>query len=387
MNAFLVGISIGLTLVGLVGFAFGTVFLIYFLAKNNLFFTIVEEGSAKAIMRGGEFYKFVLAYKGYTFDKEEGKEWDLIPSEENEELFSFLPKLFGERFRKIFGGIRWVGIPFLNAIYEYNFRWTVLRESKASEEEGKKENGFAEQRQLPNEGKWAVSFAKRLDYIYLRDAIYYNNLVGAETKELMPVDIFMLLPIRVMNPYKALFRVQKWLDATLDLIKPSVRGWVAQRSYQKVIGKVEVAEHEFDEILKRKIKKLVPGQEKEPLSISEYLLSTYGVQVKRVTFEDVVPPAGYSEAATKRAEARQDAERAVEQAKRTITLATARAKRIEIVYGQVQSLGDTGLAIRMFEAIERGSNKPGNWVIPFGSVQSLLEGIQGRKRIITPRGE
>lgn len=388
MNAFLIGVSVGLVLIGLAGFAFGAVFLIYFLAKYNIFFTIVEEGSAKAIMRGGEFQRFVLAYKGYTFSKRKGKEWDLVPLKQDNEPFSFLPKFFGERFRKIFGGIRWVGIPFLNTIYEYNFRWTVLRESKASENE----DGFAEQKQLPNEGKWAVSFAKSLDYIYLRDAIYYNNLVGAETIEMMPVSIFMLLPMRVMNPYKALFRVQKWLDATLDLIKPSVRYKVAQMRYEEVIGKREVAEWEFDSFLgltpdeEAELAKLAPKERKgeKPLTISAYILRTYGVQVKRVTFEDIVPPKEYSDAATKRLEASQDAERTIEEKRGIETLALAEANRIQTVYGKIAEFGETGLAVRMFETISKGSDKQGNWVLPFGSVRSLLDGILGHK---TARGE
>jgi len=391
MNSFLIGVEVGLALVGLAGFSFGALFLVYFLAKYNIFFTIVEEGSAKAIMRGDEFRKFVLSYKDYEFDKH----WNLIPIKRRVlklKKRGFFRRtlsrvgLFFKRilrigqFQRFFGGIRWIGIPFLNTIYKYNFRWTVLRESQAKTSE----DGFAEQKQLPNEGKWAVSFAKSLSYIYLRDAIYYNNLIGAETKELMPVDIFMLLPIRVMNPYKALFRVQKWLDATLDLIKPSVRGWVAQRSYQKVIRKVEVAEHEFDEILKRKTKKLVPGQKREPLSISEYLLSTYGVQVKRVTFEDVVPPDAYSEAATLRVAAEQDAEKAVAEARRIQVLADAEAGRLQTVYGKVREFGETGIAIRTLEAISQGSDKQGNWVIPFGSIRGLLKGIIGPK---TTKGE
>ncbi len=382
MNAFLVGVSIGLTLVGLAGFAFGAVFLIYFLAKYNIFFTIVEEGSAKAIMRGGEFHHFVLAYKGYIFSKNKGKEWDLVLSKKNEKSLSFLPKPFGERFKKIFGGIRWIGIPFLNTIYEYNFRWTVLRESKPSDEE----DGFAGKRELDN-GKWALSLAKRIDYIYLRDAVYYNDLVGAETDELMPVNISMLLPMRVKNPYKALFRVQKWLDATLDLIKPSVRQAVAQMLYKQVIQKKEVAEWEFDAFLrltetqKDELMKDAQWKRKEkPRSISEYILDTYGVQVKRVTFEDIVPPKAYSEAAAQRMVAEQEAEQAKAEQKRIEILALAEANRMETVYRKVEGFGETGLAVRMFEAISQGSDKQGNWVIPFGSVRSLLKGVLGNKK-------
>jgi len=398
MNAFLIGVSIGLTLVGLAGFAFGAVFLIYFLAKNNVFFTIVEEGSAKAIMRGGEFRKFVLSYKDYEFDEK----WNLGPIKEKVLelkkrglLWRILSRigLFFRRilrigqFQKFFGGIHWIGIPFLNTIYKYNFRWTVLRESEPAEKE---EGLVGKPQKLEKSGKWLVSFAKHLDYIYLKDAVYYSGLMGIETSELMPVDLSMLLPIRVINPYTALFQIQNWLTAVLDLIKPSVRQAVSQMTYAEVIGKIEVAEHELDLFLmlsptqKAKLRELVPERKEGPLSISVYIERTYGVRVKRVAIEDVEPPAVYSEAATLRVAAEQDAKKAEAEAKRIQTLADAEAGRLQTVYGKIKELGETGLAIRMFEAISQGSDKQGNWVIPFGSVRSLLEGVLGHK---TTKGE
>lgn len=384
MNAFLVGAAVCVVLLGFIGFGLGVVFLVYFLARNNIFFTIVEEGSAKAIMRGGEFHHFVLAYRGHSFDKQ----WNLNPLEEEERTnisgSRRLAKLFGGRGERFFGGIRWLGIPFLNTVYEYNFRWTVLRESEPSDDE----EGLVKKSQMPNSRKWVVSFAKRLDYIYLRDAIYFNELLGAETAELMPVDIFMLVPMRVRNPYKALFRVHQWLDATLDLIKPSVRYWVAQTPYKEVVGKVEVAEHEFDRFLTLTSAQVleITGESKSqkgPISISEYILGRYGILVKRVTFEDVVPPEEYSRAATKRVEAAQDAERAKAEKERIETLAQAEANRMQTVYGKVGELGETGLAVRMFESIDRAGEKQGNWVIPLGSVQNLLDSVLGRKRSST----
>lgn len=311
-----------------------------FLAERNLFFTLVEEGSAKAIMRGEEFRRFVMAYQGFTFDEE----WNVVELKKAPTSSSLLRQWFKKRL----GGIRWLGWPFLDTVYEYNFRWTVLRESKAS----KYEDGFVDQRELPNK-KCVVAFAKRIDYIYLRDAVYYDELIGTETEELMPVDIFMLLPIRIINAYKALFRVHKWLDTTQDLIKPMVRSWAAETSYQEVIKKREVAEREFDTFLASK-----SGRE-EGKSIGDYLLDTYGVRVKRITFEDIVPPEEYSKAATRRVEAEQK-EKEIE------VLAKAEATRVKTSFDPIIERGEAGLAIRALESLDKAGQSPGNWIITAG---------------------
>lgn len=335
-----------------------------FLAERDIFFTLVEEGSAKAIMRGEEFRRLVLAYRGFTFDKN----WEVVPKPEITPATSFLRQWFEKRL----GGIRWLGWPFLDTVYEYNFRWTVLRESKASD----KEDGFVDQRELPSK-KWVVAFSKRIDYIYLRDAVYYDELIGSETAELMPIDIFMLLPIRVLNPYKALFRVHKWLDATQDLIKPIIRSWAAMTSYKRIIQKKEVAQREFDNFL---ISKHGEGEEQSK-SIGDYLFDTYGVRVKRITFEDVVPPQKYSEAATNRVLAGQK-KLEIE------TLAKAEAERVKTSFDPILERGEAGLTIRALEAVEKASQGPGNTIVTVGPglVKELVGLASGVKTPKLPKG-
>ena len=53
---------------------FAIIALIYFLAKNNIFFTFVKEGSTKAILKFGEFHRLVMSYQEYWFDDN----WNII---------------------------------------------------------------------------------------------------------------------------------------------------------------------------------------------------------------------------------------------------------------------------------------------------------------------
>ncbi len=98
MKDFLLGIYIGFGTVSLTLIIFGVIALIYFLAKHNIFFTLVQEGRAKVILRFKKFRKAVMAYKGYALDEE----WNVAPTKKE------APKLFG--------GLKWIGIPIINTV-------------------------------------------------------------------------------------------------------------------------------------------------------------------------------------------------------------------------------------------------------------------------------
>jgi hypothetical protein len=45
------------------------------------------------------------------------------------------------------------------------------------------------------------------------------------------------------------------------------------------------------------------------------------------------------------------------------------------VYTKIKEHGEEGLAIRMLESIDKAGEKPGNWIVPFGSVQQLIQSM------------
>ena len=359
MTEFLSGVYIGLGIVGLIAGIFAIIGLVYFLAKNNIFITFVEEGTAKTILKFGKFSRAIMTYEGYGLDTE----WT-IRDKENEvddkgNITCNGKLLKNDQGKNIklrkepllrFGGLRWVGIPLIHSVHRYNFRWISFEQGE--------EEGNLVQKAIPHE-------KESIDYILVQDDVYYSFVREAETDGMVPVNLDLLLIIRIINPYKALFRVQNWLEAVQNQLKPALRGFTATLTYEKLIQKKEQVERETDEFL-------------QETGTADYLERNYGVRLKRVGIVHIDPSGErgktYVEAASKKWEADKEKER-IE------VIADAEVERLTRVYGKIESYGDTGLFIRATEAIEETGKGSGNLVVfPFGSVQQMLEGWLGKKK-------
>jgi hypothetical protein len=377
--------------------------LISVFAGNNFFITVVDEGTGKWIIKGarkkGRAWRFITSDRSTDpspdFANPE-KSWDI--TETRQPKSARLKNAEGEESwfvdwidRILPGGIRWVGLPFIYSIHKYNFRWDVLRQSRPGDgKDGSiREDGLVESTKLDND-KWVASFAKRLDYIYLRDAVYYFEVIDAEMKGVikggadkdkttlvsMPVDIYMLATIRIVNPYRALFVVHDWLETTFDLIRPNVRSWVAATSYEDVVGKPEVAERNYDTFLKgtNVAAALVPAGVSAK-SIGTYIEDTYGVREKRIAFDAVVPPAAYTTAAIERASAEQKKNTTITNAEadrdRQTIVAEGEANRIATVTAALAAGGDIALELRRLEALE-SVGEHGNMVVVSGKGAKML---------------
>jgi len=319
MGNFLLGIYIGLGIVCLAAIVFALIVLVYFLAKNNLFCTFVEEGTAKAILKYGKFHKIIMSYEGYNLNDN----WEVIakPGKETQ-----------------LGGLKWVGIPFIHSVYRYTFKWVSFEQK---EEEGK----------LVQK---AISHEEEIDYIIVQDDIYYTFVREAEARGMVPLNIDALLTIRILNPYKALFRVQDWLEATQNQFKPVLVGYTGQKSFEELIEAQKQVGDTVHELLRTS-------------KIDEDIEEDYGVHIKKIGIVNIDPASErgekYVEAASKQWEAEKE------------------AKRLKSVYEQIQELGDDGLLLRAIEGIEEASKGQGNLVIfPFGSVQSMFEGWLGKEK-------
>ncbi len=357
-GAFLVGMKIGVIFVVAALAIFGVIIIVYNLAKLNIIFTFVQEGQIKSIEKFGKFHRMVIAYEGYSFDQEwiirplgengqRGKRWvkdekgNIKEEEYTIELWHQPPKWLG--------GLRLVGIPLIHTVHWYNFRWASFEQI---EEDGK----------LTEKIKYTE---KKIDYILAKDDVYYTFLKEAETAGMVPVNLGLLLTIRIVNPYLALYRVQDWLETVLNQVKPAFRRFVAGLQFEEIIQKEEKMEREYDVFLQNSM-------------IAEYSERNYGARLKKVGIV-TIDPAGkraldYVAAATKKYEA-------LRQSEQITTLAQADIERMDKIYDKIKSFGDEGLFIRMTEAIEQAGKGPSNLVIfPFGSIQSMFEGWLGKKR-------
>jgi hypothetical protein len=182
-------------------------FLIYFyLAPNDIFFTFVKETTGKIVVRGGEFQKALIAQKGHTFQgnlSSKGKEednWEVIEGKE------WHP----------FGGLRFYGFWPLDKIYHYDFEWTHLHEG----------------------GRVVVHKEKELDQILLKIDSYvveckFEGNEAVEDIDGLPLAVKLVVPIRIVNPYVAVFITEKWLSLVTGLTKAVLREFIGSFRYKE----------------------------------------------------------------------------------------------------------------------------------------------------------
>jgi regulator of protease activity HflC (stomatin/prohibitin superfamily) len=337
MDAFLLGVTIGLGLVALfvlVTSPFWVLAAITWLAKRNLFFTYVEEGQAKAILRNGQFRRLVMSYRGFEFDKD----WNVVEDTGSGGTTGFW---------KFLGGVRWLGLPGVDTVYTYKFRWSTPRDKEV---DGKVTGA-------------AFHEEKEIDYILVKDYVYYSLVEEAETNEKVQVSVEVLLPIRIVNPYNALFRVHKWLDATLELVKPAIRAWIAARSYADVIQKPEATQKEQDNFLTE-------------TGIAEYVEKRFGARTKRLAFRNISPVGPMAqkvlEGSMKEYQARRDQE--------AINVnRDAEVNRFKAIADAVNTT-PSGEFVFAGETLRQAAKDPASKIVLVGSAEGLIRGLMGKEK-------
>jgi hypothetical protein len=272
----------GIITVGLV-YLFGFIIIWVGLARRNICFTFVEEGTAKVIMKAGAFYAIILQWEEHWMDKkynvwrktgdEESikQEFDLEEfTEEEKEKIEYKPPWF---MRRIFGGLWFYGIwPFFK-VYKYQLRWADLHRERD-----------VEKPKYHDEIK---------DNVFLRPAVYWTEVKEAETvpPERIPVTLNVLITMKVLNPYKFLFIAPSTpIEEVLARIDALIRERVAHLTVDDVLRmRAETlwegwAEKDIDPF---KEEKLVT----ETLVAWGFKIAEKGVDIKRV-----ILPEEYQEA-------------------------------------------------------------------------------------------
>ncbi len=154
------------------GIAFAVFFVpaVYLgLAPMNLFFTFVDEGTAKVVLFSGAYEKIIFQYKDHAIDSE----GNIFYSPGATQPFSF-------------GGLRFYGIPPIHLIKIYEFLHTI------TDENGNK---------IKYQGDW-------FDYVMLKDTLYWFTDEKAEDADNLPLNIKGIIIAKIINPYKVLFAVE-----------------------------------------------------------------------------------------------------------------------------------------------------------------------------------
>lgn len=358
----------------------------YFLAPNNYFFTFVKEGTAKAVVRADKFEKLLIQYKGFTFDED----WNVVPeniwvkdgiplewtrdnveseveiinesrgelivrektykfsrkkgSENGADLIEEKKTLKKTLERRVtgakryaepwhpFGGLRFYGLWPILDIYIYKFSWT----------------GVTEDEKVEHKEEW-------LDYILLEDDIYLATINKAEDSKLLPLNLELLLTIRTINPYKALFRVHNWLEAVSNRIKPFTRSYIAKDEYNNWINKKGSLGKELMDEFKR-------------VELLEEFEGRYGLENRAIEVKEINPPEGFLEKTL--------APYLADVEKKAIEIhAKAESERIRMVYKVVQDFGDLGKLIRTLESVEKSPLAASLVVQAVPGLSEVLKGV------------
>lgn len=340
---------------GLLGLIIALPFLALALARFNLFWTIIEEGTAKIILLNGQYHKTKMRYKGFYLDKG----GNVIRKKEEKEKSDHW-------WKKYFGGLAWIGIWPFYKVHIYDFRWQVLKR-ELDEKTGKTMKKV--------EGREEV-----LDYIFIKASTYFTKLEKAETKGMLPADSEFIFVIRITNPYRALFRAHQWFEFTINALLPHLRHFQATRTFEELVAMSQLKGGEIYQFLeeakslneqqKKQIEKELKKQgksdeeikeeiSKQELGVLGFLRTIYGIYVEAVKIESVDAEERYEQALSKEREAELE------------------AKRITTVNKAIAEYGEQAVFLRYAEAIEIASKGEGNIIIPLGLAPLLKELTSG----------
>jgi regulator of protease activity HflC (stomatin/prohibitin superfamily) len=161
-------------------------------------FTIVEEGTAKIIMRWGGVVKVFIQWTGYKLTPE-GNVEPVTPAT-----------------RPWYGGLRiWLGTPF-DKVHRFKLRWHSIEEV-----EGKRIPVFHEEMK---------------DCVMLRPDRYWIKMVRVETKDGMFPEIEWLIGMRCINPEKTIFKSpHNWVENALTQLEPLLRQYIYTKTIEEVL--------------------------------------------------------------------------------------------------------------------------------------------------------
>ncbi|MDD3170175.1 MAG: SPFH domain-containing protein [Candidatus Pacebacteria bacterium] len=218
--------------------------LYFYWAKHEVIGYFIEEGYCIIFAWGGESLAGAdLRYTKHYFNEN----WDVVTEgadESKEETES------GEKKRRSFLGIGFYLWPF-QRIFEYDMTWAK-----------KTEKGER------------ISKTEKLRRILLKPYVYSFEYQNMEDADRMPVNIDMAMEIQIKNPIKALFGIEKWYRAVLNLTEGDMRTYVGRSFYRDMVRSGK----DVGEQIKHMMENTLKGFRDE-----------YGVQIRKIKVGQIVP--------------------------------------------------------------------------------------------------
>lgn len=342
---------------------FPVLLVLKWLAERSFLFTTVKEGTAKAIMRGDSFERFIMSFAGYHLN-DPGKSWYDTTKPDWEVLHTgTATSKYDDRWSLLkYLGIYWIGWSWANSVYVYTFEWNETYTDRA--------DGI--EKVLPR--------AAATDFIYVSDFTYAVVTDGAETRDRLSTNELTLVTVAIRNPYRALFSGEDWMRRITAAINRHVRTFVGKKNYEEVITETDPIGFSSPVIeLNTNLPDDVAGRTPRGLQ------GRYGVEIRTADLQTVElsGPARkeHEEAATAAytAEQRARAIRLVSQAEADVIEmrgdkeAAALAKRLDTIAIH----GEAGIVLAGFDALRESSKGPGNTIVwagnPLGAIVDALK--------------
>lgn len=358
----------------------GFLLIYWWWAPNNLFFTFGREGTYKIIVMGHEFYKALIQLKGYTFDNpkttvnvvpintwvKDGRVLDVVEvinrrkgRLEVREKGATREITGAKKYKKEwhpFGGLRLYAFPWpwpILDVFTYWFQWTGVKD----------------------DGKLEPHPSEPLDFIIAKDDIYACKVTEAEDKEMMPLELELLITAMIVNPYKALFVIENWYETMINRIRTYVRDFITTKTYSALIKKQARVGIEIMEKL-------------EEQGILEELRDRYGIEIRKIEVNDINPKEQFREITMKKVIAKREKEAIIIKAEaekvRLTTVAKGETGRIDAIYSVIKKFGSLGELVRTLEAMERSPEKGAKWIIPLPGMSELLSTVFPGRAQLTP---
>ena len=353
----------------------GILFFLQWLAEENILFTTVKEGTAKAIVRStrgnSSFSRLIMSFAGYhlnasksTWYRDGFPDWEVLyHGKGNGNGFPETDDEHYDRRSRLLKhlGLYWVGWPWAESVYVYQFEWNETY----TNDQGKEEV-------LPR--------AKATDFIYIADFTYAIVTEGAETKDRLSTDELTLVTVAIRNPYRALFSGEDWMRRITAAINRHVRNFVGNQVYKDLISSTDWTAFSAPVI---ELNAKLPD-DKDGTSPCG-LLGRYGVEIRTADLQTIeLSGEGkkqHQEAATREYVAGQnaEAERILGRAKADVVEmmgekeASALHKRLEVI----KEHGRAGELLAQLDAIQESSKGAGNTIVwannPFVALAETLK--------------
>jgi len=220
-------------------FAFLVLYFIW--AKYDILTCNVNEGYCKVIVVGDKFQGIIFNHKGKAMDKN----WEVVDENSPDAYYK----------DKSILGMHLIWPLFFGKVYAHILAWRKYDFLK----------------------KTPIDRRELLTQTSLMAYPFYIETLQAEDKDRAPLDLFTVVTMRIVNPYKALFKITtEWIEVATPKIQSTYVAYIKLHSFQEMLENVKaLGESIFDEM-------------KQPGGVFEELRDIYGVEIISIDVIEII---------------------------------------------------------------------------------------------------